>query len=102
MVHSQRHYNDGQIQQEMFVCLVGPPPNTPAAERFVRKVVDKVNFKHVLSEYSRFYKLGDKINHEQIELRNICLSLQKLCSDNQKRVLKTLFTVGLIPTWALP
>ena len=53
--------NDEQIQKEMFVCLVGPPPNTPAAEKFVKKVVDKVNFKHVLSEYSRFYKLGGKI-----------------------------------------
>ena len=49
--------NDEQIQREMFVCLIGPPPTTLSAERLIKKTVDRLNCKHVLSEYARFYML---------------------------------------------
>ena len=53
--------DDEQVQKEMFLSLVGPPPNTPAAESLIRKTVARQNNKHVLSEYARFYKLGGKV-----------------------------------------
>ena len=52
---------DQQVQKEMLLCLVGPPPNTPAAESLIHRTVSKQNNKHVLTEYSRFYKLGGKV-----------------------------------------
>jgi hypothetical protein len=55
--------DDEQVQKEMFLCLVGPPPNTPAAESLIHKTVARQNNKHVLSEYARFYKLGGKVVH---------------------------------------
>ena len=53
--------DDQQVQKEMFLYLVGPPPNTPAAESLVLRTVSRQNNKHVLSEYARFYKLGGKV-----------------------------------------
>ena len=53
--------DDKQVQKEMFLYLVGPPPNTPAGESLVLRTVSKQNNKHVLSEYARFYKLGGKV-----------------------------------------
>ena len=77
--------NDEQIQREMFVCLIGPPPTTLSAERLIKKTVDRLNCKHVLSEYVRFYKLGGKVMHR--------LNTEKYNFDNFLSLIDILFNL---------
>ena len=53
-----------QVQKEMFLTLVGPPPNTPVAESLICKTVARQNNKHILSEDAQFYKLGGNVMYK--------------------------------------